>query len=322
VTAGSLGAPPLVVVAGATATGKTELAIRLAEGFIASGRPAAVISADSRQVYRGLDIGTAKASPADRARVVHHGLDLVDPDQPFSVADFVAHARESLDRIDRAGAVAILVGGTGLYLRAVARGLDTDALPSDPRLRVRLEAELIEDGLGSLVTRLRAIAPGASEGVDLRNPRRVVRALEIAELVGDLPRPAAIGYPGPSIWIGLSVEPSAHAERIAQRAQAQFDAGLIDEARGLRERFAPTSPAFSAIGYREAWAVIDGELTQPAAIELDARRNVAFAKRQRTWFRSEPGIAWLPVDDGPPTGAAFELARRAVEEPSPTPPRP
>ena len=321
-TDGSAGAPPLVVVAGATATGKTELAIRLAEAFIATGRPAAIISADSRQVFRGLDIGTAKASPADRARVTHHGLDLVDPDQPFSVADFAAHARDALAGIDRAGGVAILAGGTGLYLRAVARGLDTDALPSDPRLRARLEAELIDDGLDALVARLRAIAPDASGSVDLRNPRRVVRALEIAELVGDLPRPAALGYPGPSTWIGLTVEPAIHADRIARRAQAQFDAGLLDEARALRERFAPTSPAFSAIGYREAWAVLDGELTLPAAIELDVRRNVAFAKRQRTWFRSEPDIAWLPVDDGLPVTAAFDLARRAVEEPSPTRPRP
>ena len=259
-TDGSAGAPPLVVVAGATATGKTELAIRLAEAFIATGRPAAIISADSRQVFRGLDIGTAKASPADRARVTHHGLDLVDPDQPFSVADFVAHARDALAGIGRAGGVAILAGGTGLYLRAVARGLDTDALPSDPRLRARLEAALSDDGLEALVARLQAIAPVASEGVDLRNPRRVVRALEIAELVGDLPRPAALGYPGPSTWIGLTVEPAIHADRIARRAQAQFDAGLLDEARALRERFAPTLPAFSAIGYREAWAVLDGEL--------------------------------------------------------------
>ena len=149
-----------------------------------------------------------------------------------------------------------------------------------------------------------------------------MRALEIAELAGDLPRPAALGYPGPSTWIGLTVEPAIHADRIARRAQAQFDAGLLDEARALRERFAPTSPAFSAIGYREAWAVLDGELTLPAAIELDVRRNVAFAKRQRTWFRSEPDIAWLPVDDGLPVTPAFDLARRAVEEPSPTRPRP
>ena len=321
-TDGSAGAPPLVVVAGATATGKTELAIRLAEAFIATGRPAAVISADSRQVFRGLDIGTAKASPADRARVAHHGLDLVDPDQSFSVADFTTHARDALAGIDRMGGVAILAGGTGLYLRAVARGLDTDALPSDPRLRARLEAELIDDGLGPLVSRLQGIAPLASVGVDLRNPRRVVRALEIAELAGDLRRPAALGYPGPTTWIGLTIEPAAHTHRIARRAQAQFDAGLIDEARTLRERFAPTLPAFSAIGYREAWAVLDGELTRPAAIELDARRNVGFAKRQRTWFRSEPGISWLPVDDGLPITPAFELAQRAVEEASPIRPRP
>lgn len=319
-TDGSAGAPPLVVVAGATATGKTELAIRLAEAFIATGRPAAIISADSRQVFRGLDIGTAKASPADRARVAHHGLDLVDPDEPFSVADFVAHARDALAVIDRAGGVAILVGGTGLYLRSVARGLDTDALPSDPRLRARLEAELIDDGLDALVARLRAIAPDASASVDLRNPRRVVRALEIAELVGDLPRPAALGYRGPSTWIGLGVESAAHADRIARRAEAQFDAGLMDEAQALRERFAPTLPAFSAIGYREAWAVLDGELTRPAAIELDVRRNVAFARRQRTWFRSEPDIAWLSADGGLPVTAALDIARRVVEEPSPTPP--
>ena len=191
-----------------------------------------------------------------------------------------------------------------------------------PSLRARLEANLIADGLGSLVTRLVAIAPGAAEGVDVRNPRRVVRALEIAELAGDLPRPAALGYRGPSTWIGLSVEPADHKDRIARRAQAQFDGGLVDEARTLRERFAPTLPAFSAIGYREAWALLDGELTRPAAIELDAQRNVAFARRQRTWFRSEPGIAWLPADDGLPITLAFELARRAVDRPSSSPSRP
>ena len=134
-------APPLIVIAGATATGKTELAIRLAEAVRAGGRPVAIISADSRQVFRGLDIGTAKVDAADRARVPHLGLDLVDPDEPFSVADFAAHARGVLADLARDGGVAILAGGTGLYLRAVGRGLDTDALPSDPALRARLEAD-------------------------------------------------------------------------------------------------------------------------------------------------------------------------------------
>ena len=128
-------APPLVVVAGATATGKTELGIRLAEAFIAEGRPATVISANSRQVYRGLDIGTAKVSAADRARVPHAGLDLVDPPERFALADFVAHARGVLAEVAAQDGVALLVGGTGLYLRAVARGIDLDALPDDPALR-------------------------------------------------------------------------------------------------------------------------------------------------------------------------------------------
>ncbi len=114
------------------------------------------------------------------------------------------------------------------------------------------------------------------------------------------------GYPGPITWLGLTVEPPAHAERIAARARAQFDAGLLDEAQTLRERFDPTLPAFSAIGYREAWSVIDGELTRDAAIELDVRRNVAFAKRQRTWFRAEPDIDWLDATDDMPTDAALD----------------
>jgi len=300
------------VVAGATATGKTELAIRLAEAFIAEGRSAAIISADSRQVYRGLDIGTAKATAADRARAPHHGLDLVDPDQSFSVADFARHARSALDDLGEKEGVAILAGGTGLYLRAVATGLDTDALPSDPTIRARIEAELDADGLEPLVTRLRVLAPSAAAGVDLRNPRRVVRALEIAELSGDAPRPAPLGYPGELAWIGLSVPPATHGAWINARARAQFDGGLIDEAAALRERFDLDLPAFSAIGYREAWSVLDGTATVDDAIELDALRNVAFAKRQRTWFRSEPAIRWLDPTTGDPLPAALALARTAT----------
>jgi tRNA dimethylallyltransferase len=285
--------PPLLVLAGATATGKTGLSLRLAETLRADSIEAEIVSADSRQVYRGLDIGTAKVSTDDRARVTHHGLDLVDPDQPFSVADFAAHARTALAGIAERGGVAVLVGGTGLYLRAVARGLDTANLPYDPEIRERVDAELAERGLDHAARRLVEIAPSASVGVDLHNPRRVARALEIAEILGDHPRPKPFGYPGPVAWLGLRLEPAVHREWIANRAREQFAAGLIDEARRLRERFDPSLPAFSAIGYREAWAVLDGQLTETAAIDEDARRNVAFARRQRTWFRSEPDITWV-----------------------------
>jgi tRNA dimethylallyltransferase len=309
-------APPLIVVAGATATGKTELAIRLGESIREGGRPVAIISADSRQVYRGLDIGTAKATDADRARIPHHGLDLVDPDQPFSVADFVEHARSVLADVGASGGVAILAGGTGLYLRAVARGLDTSALPSDPAVRARLEAELDAGGLAPLAARLQTVAPTLASRVALQNPRRVVRALEMVELRGDGLLPEPRGYPGPVAWIGLTVDPVHHAERITARARAQFDAGLIEEARALRERFDPGLPAFSALGYREAWSVLDGESTREGAIELDARRNVAFAKRQRTWFRSEPDISWLDATDALPAGDALALARQALDTPT------
>lgn len=295
-------------MAGATATGKTDLSLALVEALRATGRDTEVVSADSRQVYRGLDVGTAKVTPEERARVRHHGLDLVDPDEPFTVADFVAHASTALAGIAARGAVALLVGGTGLYLRAVGRGLDVDALPFDPAVRRGLEAGLASGGLEASVARLVTLAPRLAATVDLRNPRRVVRALEIAVLAGDVPRPAPRGYPGPSLWLGLAVDPEEHRRRIAARARAQFEGGLLDEAAGLRERFDPDLPAFSAIGYGEAWDVLDGRLPLDDAIARDAARNVAFARRQRTWFRSEPGIDWLDAGRDP-----FEPALRLVQ---------
>jgi tRNA dimethylallyltransferase len=304
--------PPLLVIAGATATGKTGLAIDVAERLAGDATAAEIISADSRQVYRGLDIGTAKASVADRRGIPHHGLDLVDPDQPFSLADFAAHARGALAGIADRNALAILVGGTGLYLRAIARGIATDALPSDADVRARLEAEFLAVGLDPLVERLRRTAPQRASRVDLRNPRRVVRALEIATIDGgDKSLPEPRGYGGPVMWIGLELDRATHVGWITARARAQFAAGLVDEAQALRARFDPALPAFSAIGYREAWAVLDGALDHEAAIAEDARRNTAFAKRQRTWFRAEPDIAWLDATTNP-FDAAVRAARALV----------
>ena len=302
-------APPLLVIAGATATGKTVLSLDVARALRADGIAAEVISADSRQVFRGLDIGTAKVSPAERAAVPHHGLDLVDPDEPFSVAHFVRDAAAALRRIGERGSIAILVGGTGLYLRAVARGLDADALPSDRDTRAAVEGLLAREGLGAAVARLHRLAPKRAARTDLANPRRVARALEIAELAGDVPPPPARGYPGPMAWLGLHVHGAQHREWIASRARGQFDAGLVEEAQSLRERFDPALPAFSAIGYREAWSLLDGEIDRETAIERDAQRNVAFAKRQSTWFRSEPDIEWLSLPDVQPLPIALERAR-------------
>lgn len=304
-----IGTPPLVVIAGATATGKTGLALDLARALRAEGIPAEVISADSRQVFRGLDIGTAKVSAAERADVPHHGLDLVDPDEPFSVAQFVRHAAGALRAVGARGGLAILVGGTGLYLRAVARGLDADALPSDRDTRAAVEGLLAREGLGAAVARLHRLAPKRAASTDLANPRRVARALEIAELAGDTPPPPPRGYSGPVAWLGLHVHSAQHREWIGHRARAQFGAGLVEEARALRERYDPTLPAFSAIGYREAWALLDGNIDRETAIERDAHRNAAFAKRQSTWFRSEPDIEWLSLPEVDPLPIALDRAR-------------
>ncbi len=294
------------MLGGPTATGKTALAIALAERIRAHGLAAEIVSADSRQVYRGMDIGTAKATREERARVVHHGLDLVDPDEPYSVADFRGHALGALGDLGARGGVGILAGGTGFWLRAVMAGLDTDALPSDATVRAELEDALARDGVEPLAARLTALAPGLASRTDLRNPRRVIRALEIATLQGDRPLPEPVGYPAPILAVQLTLDPAALRRRIEDRARGQFEAGLIDEARALRERFDPGLRAFSAIGYREAWAQLDGELTLDAAIELDARRNEQFAKRQRTWFRAERTM--IPIDAADrPLAAMLEL---------------
>jgi tRNA dimethylallyltransferase len=295
----SAGLAPLIVLGGPTATGKTGLSIALAERLLDQGIAAEIISADSRQVYRGLDIGTAKATPEERGRVVHHGLDLVEPDEPYSIAQFRAHARAVLTPLGARGGIGILVGGTGFWLRAIAAGIDTDALPSDAEVRARLEADLVRDGVAALAGRLRTLAPTLAARTDLRNPRRVVRALEIAELQGDAPLPLPVGYPAPVLGLQLVVAQSEHRRRMELRARAQFASGLVEEARALRARFDPALPCFTAIGYRESWAFLDGACSLEAAIALDAQRNIGFARRQRTWFRTERSLAILDATVDP-----------------------
>ena len=254
--------PPLVVVAGATATGKTRLSLRLAQAVGA----VEIVSADSRQVYRGMDIGTAKVSRSERALVPHHGIDLVDPDQAFSVSLYQRHALAALAGIARRRRVALLVGGTGLYLRAVARGMPLVDAPHDPELRARLEAELASLGLAALAGRLRSEAPILAAGTDLANPRRVVRALERVAFEGDRLPPEPLGYPAPVLWLGLSVEHATHRTWIANRAAGQYAGGLVREAAGLADRFDPALPALSAIGYREAIDVARGRRSTAEAL--------------------------------------------------------
>jgi len=256
-----------------------------------------------------MDIGTAKVPMSKREGFPHHGLDLVDPDAAFSVADFVQHASQVLSDLAARDpeAIAILVGGTGLYLRAVARDLDTGALPADPGVRAGVEADLERAGLRRVVERLASIAPRLAANTDLKNPRRVARALEIALLAGDVDRPMPAAYAGRLCWLGLTLEPPTNREWIAKRARSQFGSGLLEEARDLRDRYGADCRSFSAFGYREAFAVLDGRLELEAAIEEDIRRTVAFARRQRTWFRSERSIDWIDAASDPLNAALPRL---------------
>jgi tRNA dimethylallyltransferase len=296
--------PALIVIAGATATGKTRLSLELA----ASLAGAEVVSADSRQVYRGMDVGTAKPTAAEQARVPHHGLDLVDPDEPFTAADYQRLATSALRGVAQRGGVALLVGGTGLYLRSVARGLPLDDETADPELRARLASCLEAEGLDALVAELKASDPAGAATLDLRNPRRVVRALERLRTTGSALPPPPRGYPGPACWLGLRWDDPGHRAAIDARVEAQFAGGLLEESERLRARYPEELTAFSAMGYREAFDVLAGRATVDEAKAADAQRTWRYARRQRTWFRREPGITWIDAGEGALQAARATLA--------------
>ncbi|HEY7599716.1 MAG TPA: tRNA dimethylallyltransferase, partial [Candidatus Limnocylindrales bacterium] len=208
------------------------------------------------------------------------------------------------------GGVALLVGGTGLYIRAVARDLPLEEQGSDPTARARYEHRLAGEGLHTLVAELRSRAPTVAGRTDLANPRRVVRALERVELVGDRPPSPPRGYPVKSTWIGLDTDIATNDRWIAARAEQQLADGLIEETAALRQRYDTGAPAFSAIGYAEALAVLDGRLTRDEALAAMIRRTRQLARRQRTWFRAEPGVEWLDATTDP-LHVALELVARA-----------
>ena len=286
---------PLLVIAGPTATGKTDLALELAQHA-----PIEVISADSRQVYRGLDVSTAKPTPAERRRAPHHVLDIIDPNEHFSAHRFSGLARAAIVDIERRGARPVVVGGTGFYIQALLTGSPLGATPPDPELRSRLTRELEAEGPDPLIRRLREIAPERATVLDINNPRRLIRALEIAEARCPQAAPATqpvTNTPIPAYVLGLQVEPAILAERIAQRTAHMFENGLLDEARWLRDRgFDRTLPALSGVGYAEALAHLDGQLSLAEAIERTTIRTRQYARRQRTWFRHQLPTNWHPPE--------------------------
>jgi len=278
--------------------------------MIGEGRQAEVVSADSRQVYRGMDVGTAKPTFAEQRGVVHHAIDVVDPDAAFSVHDFVAIADAALASLADRGGVAILAGGTGLWIRAVASGIALDSVPHDPTVRAEIEAELLRDGLPALATHLRRTAPQLAARTDLHNPRRVVRALEISRVRGDGPLPPPTGYAGPLTWLAVDVgDREMHRDWIERRSAAQLAGGLPEEAARLRARYGEDLRSLSGIGYREAFDLLDGRIDRPGFLARNVARNVAFARRQRTWFRAETATEHLDPSAGDPLPRALEVVR-------------
>ncbi len=296
---------PLVVV-GPTASGKSGVALEVARRRRSAGRPVELVSCDSMAVYRGMDVGTAAPSAAVRAEVPHHLLDVVDPEQEYSVSEFAPAAAAVLDDLARRRVAAVLVGGTGLYVRAV-----TDQLEVPPRYE-EVAAELeAEPDTGVLFERLRHLDPIAASRIPPGNRRRVVRALEVTIGSG---RPFSSAGPGlrayPStrfVMVGLSVPRDVLAARIRARLDAQLDAGMLDEVRALLDSpDGPSRTAREALGYRELLAHLRGELSRDEAVELTVLRTRRFAVRQERWFRRDPRIVWFDAADVDPA----DLARR------------
>ncbi|MGD9612452.1 MAG: tRNA (adenosine(37)-N6)-dimethylallyltransferase MiaA [Kiritimatiellia bacterium] len=274
---------------GPTASGKSALAQHLA---LKSRPPRPVLAADSMTIYRGMDVGTAKPDAAERRSVPSFGFDLVDPDRPFSVGDWLAAVRAAAPAIAACGVPPIVVGGTGLYVKCLTEGLDS--APADPERRAAAEALLRVEGLEALQAAARALNPAEYAKLrDPENPRRVVRAYEL--LAAGHPLPVAEERPRPKL-AGLALPPDELRARIARRARQMFAYGLVDEVRALREKFPVLSDtARHAIGYEEAGLVLDGKISEEEAIRRTALRTGQYAKRQMTWFRHQADVVWIDV---------------------------
>jgi tRNA dimethylallyltransferase len=294
--------PGYLAIVGPTGTGKSDLAVDVAESLGERGIRAEIVGADAMQLYRGMDVGTAKLPVTERRGIPHHLLDVLEVTDEATVAWYQPRAREAIEGIRRRGALPILAGGSGLYVSSV---LYDFAFPGrDEAVRARLEAEAEASGVQPLLERLRGIDPATADRVDPANPRRVIRALEIAELNqrghgATLPqRPAPWS---PVTVVGLGVPREQLVERLDARVQRMWAAGLLDEVRGLLAAGLERGVTASrAIGYAQAAAQLRGELTQDEAIAETQRLTRRYARRQVSWFKRYPDVGWL---DASATGA-------------------
>ncbi|MBI5966062.1 MAG: tRNA (adenosine(37)-N6)-dimethylallyltransferase MiaA [Chloroflexi bacterium] len=289
--------PPLILIVGPTAVGKTELAIQLAERL--NGE---IISADSRLFYRGMDIGTAKPSREELARVPHYLIDTVNPDETLSLAVFQEQAKNIIADIHARGKLPFLVGGTGQYVRAVTEGWTPPEVVADKRMRDELERMNEQIGPAWLHDKLQLLDPESAAKIDARNVRRTIRALEVILTTGRKfsEQRGQVESPYSLVTIGLTRPRPELYERVDQRIDAMFANGFVDEVKGLLEKgYSPTLPSMSAIGYRECVSVVKGLLTEEQAKVEMRRVTRVFVRRQANWFKeSDPNIMWFRVKDG------------------------
>ncbi|MEJ2860360.1 tRNA (adenosine(37)-N6)-dimethylallyltransferase MiaA [Actinomycetospora flava] len=301
-----------IALVGPTATGKSDLALDLADELSRRGPGAEVVNADAMQLYRGMDVGTAKLPPDERRGVPHHLLDVLDVTDTATVAAYQRDARAAVEAIRARGRVPLVVGGSGLYVQAVLDDLEFPG--TDPALRARLDAELAEVGTTAMHARLAARDPDAARDILTSNGRRIVRALEVVELTG---RPFAASLPTPgrprhdALLVGLDRDTGVLDERIAARVDAMLAGGLVDEVAGLAARgLRDGATASRAVGYREVLEHLDG------AIDLDeARRRTVVAtrrlvRRQRSWFRRDTRVRWLDAAAPDLVATVLDLASR------------
>lgn len=276
---------------GPTAAGKTALALE-----VAALAPVEIISADSRMVYRWMDVGTAKPDAAALVRAPHHLIDVVDPDEPFPVVEWVARARDAIRRIAARGRQPLIVGGTGLYFRALCDGLEIPPVPPNEALRAELEALASSEGWEALHRTLQEVDPDGAARIDGRNVRRVVRAIEVTHVTG---KPFSAWQtrsapPFATRWLGLDLPVAELDTVIERRVREQFDAGLVAEVQRLRDRgFGRSLPPLTGLAYREAAQLLDGVVGPSEAIALYAASTRQYARRQRSWFRPDARIRWL-----------------------------
>ncbi len=286
---------PILIITGPTAIGKTAYALQCAEE-----QGADIISADSMQVYRYMDIGTAKPTLAELARVPHHMIDIVAPDQPFNVTEFVSRFTSVREELISRGRPFIVVGGTGLYLRALIEGLSFPEAPPDMALRAQLEREAAEQGSSYLHDRLKALDPAAAERLHPNDHFRLTRALEVVITTG---KPLGVqqkkGVPLISSYrlVCLTAPRETIYERIDRRVDMMFEQGLIEEVQKLLSMgYNKYLTSLQALGYKETIEYLDGALTKDALIERIKRKTRNFAKRQLTWFRSFEGVVWQEIE--------------------------